>query len=109
MLEALLGSKVRESVLIYLVGRGKGYAREIAAFYKYSLSPVQNQLDRLESGNVLVSFLSGKTRIYSFNPRYPFLKELKALLNKSLVFLPEDEHDKLLKSRRRPRRKLKPL
>ena len=68
MLEALLGSKLRESVLIYLAGRGKGYAREIAAFYKYSLSPVQNQLDRLEPGNVLVSVMSGKTRVYSFNP-----------------------------------------
>ncbi|MCJ7581237.1 MAG: hypothetical protein MUP98_11970 [Candidatus Aminicenantes bacterium] len=55
MLEAILGSKVRESVLIYLVGRDKGYAREIAAYYKFSLSPVQNQLDRLEAGNVLVS------------------------------------------------------
>ncbi len=109
MLEPIFGSKVRESVLIYLVGRDKGYAREIAAFYKYSLSPVQNQLDRLESGNVLVSFFSGKTRVYSFNPRYPFLKELKALLNQALLFLPEDEHDKLLKSRRRPRRRLKPL
>lgn len=109
MLETILGSKVRESVLIYLAGRDRGYAREIAAFYKYSLSPVQNQLNRLESGNVLVSFLSGKTRVYSFNPRYPFLKELKALLNQALLFLPEDEHDKLLKSRRRPRRRLKPL
>ncbi len=108
MLETILGSKVRESVLIYLIGRERGYPREIAAFYKYSLSPVQNQLDRLESGNVLVSFLSGKTRLYSFNPRYPFLKELKALLNQTLLFLPVDEHDKLLKSRRRPRRRLKP-
>ena len=109
MLEAILGSKVRESVLIYLVGRDKGYAREIAAFYKYSLSPVQNQLDRLETGNVLVSVMSGKTRVYSFNPRYPFLKEIIALMNQAFLFLPEDEHDKLLKSRRRPRRRLKPL
>lgn len=109
MLETILGSKVRESVLIYLAGRDTGYAREIASFYKYSLSPVQNQLDRLESGNVLVSVLSGRTRIYSFNPRYPFLKELKTLLNQALLFLPVDEQDKLLKSRRRPRRKLKPL
>jgi len=109
MLEAILGSKVRESVLIYLSGRDRGYAREITAFYEFSLSPVQNQLDRLESGNVLVSFLSGKTRVYSFNPRYPFLKELKALLDKALLFLPEVEYEKLLKSRRRPRRRLKPL
>ena len=36
MLEAIFGSKVRESALIYLAGRDKGYAREIAAYYKFS-------------------------------------------------------------------------
>lgn len=109
MLEAILGSKVRELVLIYLAGREKGYAREIATFYNISLSPVQNQLDRLEAGNVLVSALSGKTRVYSFNPRYPFLNELTALLNQVITFLPNNERNTLLMNRKRPRRKHKPL
>ena len=77
MLEALFGSKVREQVLIFLAARGEGYAREISAYYQSSLSPVQTQLERLETGNVLVGKNSGKTRIYTFNPRYPFIKELK--------------------------------
>jgi hypothetical protein len=109
MIEAIIGSKVRESVLIYLAGRETGYAREIAGYYNFSLSPVQNQMDKLESGNVLVSVLSGKTRVYSFNPRYPFFRELKALLNKIISFLPEEERNTLLITRKRPRRKHKPL
>ena len=82
MLEALFGSKVREQVLIFLAGRQEGYAREIAKYYQSSLSPIQNQLERLETGNILVGKNSGKTRIYTFNPRYPFLNELKKLLDK---------------------------
>ena len=109
MLEPIIGSRIRELILIYLTGRKTGYAREIAKFFNTDLSPVQNQLNRLENGNVLASVLSGKTRVYSFNPRYPFFEELTNLLTKTISFLPEDEKDKLLLNRKRPRRKNKPL
>ena len=109
MLEKLFGSKNSEKVLLYIAGRKEGYAREIAEYYKTSLSPVQNQLDKLEDASVLVSKLAGKTRIYSFNPRYAFGKELINLLEKAITFLPKNEQDSLLKPRKRPRRKGKPL
>jgi hypothetical protein len=109
MLEPIIGSEVRELILIYLAAKKQGYAREIASFYTKSLSPVQKQLDRLENGNVLVSFLSGKTRVYSFNPRYPFLKELMDMLHKAITFLPREKQNELLLIRKRPRRKGKPL
>jgi len=109
MLEAILGSKVREQVLVYLAGRQEGYAREIANYFQSSLSPVQKQLERLETGNVLVGKNSGKTIIYTFNPRYPFLNELKKLLDKTITFLPPEEREKLLMVRKRPRRKNKTL
>jgi hypothetical protein len=109
MLEPIFGSRVRELVLCYLSARKQGYAREIAEFYQTNLSPVQTQLNRLESGNVLVSTLSGKTRVYSFNPRYPFLQELLNLINKTIAFLPQQNQDELFLVRKRPRRKNKPL
>jgi len=49
-----------------------------------------------------------QARLYSFNPRDPFLKELKGLLSKALSFYPEAERESLLKNRRRPRRRGKP-
>jgi len=63
----------------------------------------------LEAGGVLVSREVGKTRPYVFNPRYPFLNELKALLAKALSFFRQEEQEKLMMNRRRPRAREKPL
>ncbi len=109
MLESLLGSIGCERVLMFLLARDEGYAREIARFYDTDLDPVQKQLDKLESGGALVSRTAGRTRLYTFNPRYPFLDELRALLEKALAFYPDDLQDRLVMSRRRPRRRGKPL
>ena len=109
MLEPLLGSKSSEKVLIFIEALGEGYAREISRFFKVALDPIQKQLDKLELGGILVSFDKGRTRIYSFNPRYPFLKELKAILEKVITFYPEEERERLLMNRRRPRRRGKSL
>jgi len=109
MLEPLLASTNCERVLIFIAARDEGYLREMADFFQSSPAPLLKQLEKLEAGGVLVSRLAGRTRLYEFNPRYPFLKELKALLDKALSFYPEDLRAALLESRRRPRRKGKPL
>jgi hypothetical protein len=109
MLRPLLGSKGSENVLIFMVARDEGYAREISQFFGMDISTVQNQLDKLELGSILVSLTKGRTRIYTFNPRYPFLEELKQLLEKALSFYPEEEREKLVMNRRRPRRRGKVL
>jgi hypothetical protein len=109
MLEVILGSKNAERVLVYIYSREEGYAREIARFYNTDLKPIQNQLDKLEAGGVLVGRDVGRTRPYTFNPRYPFLNELKALLEKALSFYPENEQEDLIMNRRRPRAKSKAL
>ncbi len=109
MLEPLLGSTHAEYVLIFLLARDEGYPTEIARFFEANLYGIQKQLDRLEAGGVLVSRKVGRTRVYTFNPRYPFLNELKALLEKALTFYPEETREQLLYNRRRPRRRGKPL
>ena len=109
MLESLFGSANRERVLFFLCAREEGYPREIARFFATGLTPIQRQLDSLEQGGILTSRLAGRTRLYTFNPRYPFLEELKALLEKALTFYPEEERERLLLDRRRPRRREKPL
>ena len=109
MIEILLGSKNAERVLLYLFTREEGYAREIASFYNTDLKPIQMQLDKFEKGGVLVSRSIGRTRPYEFNPRYPFLNELKALREKALSFYPAKEQEELTMNRRRPRAKGKTL
>ncbi len=108
MLEPLLGSVNRERVLIYLLVREEGYAREIARFFTTGLDPIQKQLDRLEYGGVIYSRRAGRTRLFRLNPRYPFLTELTALLRRTLEFYPAEERQRLEMKRRRPRRKGKP-
>jgi hypothetical protein len=109
MLEPLLGSVNSERVLIFLLTRNEGYAREISRFFETDLDPIQKQLEKLELGGVLVSRTAGRTRLFTFNPRYPFLSELKSLLEKALSFYPEEEREDLVMNRRRPRRRGKPL
>ena len=109
MLESLLGSVNKERVLFFVLAREEGYPRDIARFFGTALTPIQRQLDTLEQGGVLVSRTAGRTRLYTFNPRYPFLDELKTLLGKAFSFYPAEEQERLLLARQRPRRRAKPL
>jgi len=109
MLEPLLGSSNRERILLYLHIRKEGYGREVSRFFKTDLAPIQKQLERLENGGVLYSRNAGRTRLFGLNPRYPFLSELRALLDKAFAFYPPEERKKLSMMRMRPRRKGKPL
>ena len=109
MLEPLLGSANAERCLLFILAREEGYATEIARFFGTNLYGIQKQLDKLETGGVLASYKAGRTRLYRFNPRYAFLKELRALLEKALAFYPADDQERLRVVRRRPRRRGKPL
>jgi predicted transcriptional regulator len=108
MLEKLLGSISAERVLYYLYVYEKGYATRMSKLFGLSLNTVQKQLNKFEEAGILVSFLEGKTRVFMWNPRYPFLIELKALLDKALTYLPDAEKEKYFRERTRPRRTGKP-
>lgn len=69
---------------------------------------VQNQLHKLEYGGILYSRLKGKVRLFGFNPRHPFRKELESLLDKVLQFIPDEERKKYYAPQLRPRRTGKP-
>ncbi|NGX26757.1 MAG: hypothetical protein K940chlam6_00682 [Chlamydiae bacterium] len=111
MLERLFGNKNIEKVLFYLAFNEKCYATQLSNNFDSALSGFQNTLDKLEYAGVLVSFLEGRTRMYQFNPRYPFLNELKSLLSRAYNYLPESIRKKYYEKRirKRPRRKGKPL
>jgi predicted transcriptional regulator len=109
MLEAILGSATKEKILIFIVARESGYARQITDFFSISLTAVIKQLKNLEEANILFAEMQGRTKIYRFNKRFPFLKELRLLLEKALEFYPEEIIKKLKYNRKRPRRSDKPL
>ena len=109
MLEGLFGTINKEKVLLHVYAREESYPRKVAKYYGIDLRTIQNQFEKLELGGVLYSRMVGRTRLYAFNPRFVFLEELKQMLGKALSFYPEEERERLLMTRRRPRRKGKPL
>lgn len=105
----LFSTPTTERVLLYLQAYGQGHARAVAGTLEAPLRSVQLQLARLETEGVLVSQFSGRTKLYLWNPRYPLLPELSALLDKALRLMPKDERQRYFSERRRPRRSGKPL
>lgn len=111
MLESLFGSQVIEKILFFLVVNEECYPSQLREVFHTHLYSFQRALGRLEKGSVIVSHRKGKTLIYQFNPRYPFLKELKAFLQKAYEFFPQEIKEKYYEptARKRPRRQGKPL
>jgi hypothetical protein len=111
MFEYLFGNKNVEKVLMYLTLHDKAYASELSRCFGSSLDPIQKTLKKLEEGGLLVSFLEGKTRVFQWNPRYPFLQEIQDLANKAYGslsgYIQESQYQK--NKRKRPRRSGKPL
>ncbi len=105
----IVANTTMEQVLLYVQNYGEGHARGIAATFALGLSGVQRQLIRLETDGVLVSQMKGRTRLYSWNPRYPLLRELAALLEAALALVTDDERQRWFLARTRPRRAGKPL
>jgi len=109
MLAPILGSTETEKVLAFITARGDGYPYQIAKFYGSNLRGIQKQLERLEHGGVLASRKVGRTRVYAYNPRYPYKNELAALVKKAISMYPKKKSEALIVRRERPRRAGKPL
>jgi DNA-binding transcriptional ArsR family regulator len=109
MLEAIVGSATAERVLLYLQAYERAHGREIASALGLAQSQVQKQLRKLESGGILVSRLSGRVRIYRWNPRNPLVPPLRTLFRTAVDALPQGEQQKYFRGRRRPRRSGKAL
>ncbi len=109
MLEGLFGGRNAARTLLFLENYGDGYASEIARTYGVALRPVQAQLDRFERAGFLVSRMRGRTRLYTWNPRGPFVPKLRELLAIGLEFVSREDQRQYYRQRRRPRAKGKPF
>lgn len=109
MLEGILGNKNAERILLHIFHYGESHASAIAADFKITLTPIINQLNRFENAGVLVSKESGRSRIYSFNLKSPFTKPVKEIVSLAYEAIPLSERQKIFQTRRRPRRKGKPV
>ena len=70
---------------------------QLQKIFQNLLYSFQRALSRLEKGGIIVSYKEGKTLLYQFNPRYPFLLELEAFLKKNDMFIGKSEVAKHIK------------
>ncbi len=105
----MFGNITIEKILFTLHVYGEGYASGMAKTFGEPVNKIQQQLRRLENAGIVVSRIVGGVRIYTLNPRYPFLEELRALIARAYEFIPEKEREKFYSRRTRPRRAGKPL
>ena len=109
MLEGIFGNKTAEKVLLHIFHHGESHAAVIAKDFSTAVNPVTRQLNRFELAGVIVSKISGRSRVYSFNPKSPFTKPVKEIIEKAYESIPLSERQKMFEVRRRPRRKGKPV
>jgi len=108
-LEALFGNRTAAKLMLYLFHYGEAYATGAARDLGTALSPVQRQLDKFEASGILVSNLLGKTRVYTFNPKFPATRRLRDLIQVFYEAISLEERERLFPARRRPRRRGKPV
>ncbi|MBN1621603.1 MAG: hypothetical protein JW871_03330 [Endomicrobiales bacterium] len=85
MLEPILGNKVVEKVLLYILNYGDAYARGIARTF----NGVQQQIKRLENGGVIAVQNKENVRLYNLIPVILFLKNLRRCCRGCLMFYPK--------------------
>ena len=78
VLKPILGSANSERVLIYILARGQGYAREIARFFNVDPDSVQKQLVKFEAGGVLITRPAGRTVLYGGQGTSPWGGQMAA-------------------------------
>ena len=104
----VLGETVSK-ILLYISKFNDSYATEIANHFFMNQQTILYHMEKLESSGVLKSRLVGKTRLYRINPRYVLRKELSNLLERALLYLPEEVVSEFYSKRTRPRTKGKEL
>lgn len=100
-LKYILGNETVEKVLLHIFHFKKSYATKIARDFNMPLNGVQQQLRRLKKGGLLKIEKKGKTVIYSFNSRNPFIEEILGMLERVYKSIPPGKLNNLFSSKYR--------
>lgn len=109
MLDQILGSQTAQKIFLHIYHHGESYPSAVAKDFNISLGQVQRQFDRFETAGILISKLSGKTRVYQFNKKNTLTTPFIEMVKRVYESLPLEEKESLFSTRRRPRRAGKPV
>ncbi|MBF0313376.1 MAG: ArsR family transcriptional regulator [Oligoflexia bacterium] len=107
MIEKLFGNETAGLILLNIFHYEKIHASAISANISKALRPVLNQLQKLEDIGLLVSQEIGRTRLYFFNPKSPYTKPVKEIMQITYEAMPILLKEKMFHRRGRPRAKNK--
>lgn len=109
MLDKILGSKTAQKIFLHLYHYGESYPSAVAKDFNVSLSQVQRQFDRFEDTGLIISKLMGRTRVSQFNKKNTLVKLFIEIIKRVYDSIPLKEKEELFSTRRRPRRRGKPV
>lgn len=109
MYAAIFGNATAEKVLLFIANYGEGHTRSIATTFNLSTAQVYQQLIRLEKEGILVAKVSGRTKVFTFNPRLAIKKPLLHLLEQILLLVSPEDQKRYYRERSRPRKTGKSL
>ena len=109
MLEGLFGNQTAPKALLHLFHYGEIHASAVARDHGMAVDPVRRQLERFERSGFLVSRMAGRTRLFAFNPKSPFVKPLREILRIAYESMSREDRRRVFHARRRPRRGGKPV
>ncbi|MBT4792581.1 MAG: winged helix-turn-helix transcriptional regulator, partial [Halobacteriovoraceae bacterium] len=81
MLDKLFGNETLAMIFLNLFHYGEVYSGLIEKNTGIGSRAVLNQLNKMEEAGIFVSRSVGRTRLYTFNPKSPFIKPLKEIIN----------------------------
>jgi len=109
MLNTILGNKSAQLIMLRLYKDKEVYAGGLAKDYGIGIKSMQNQLEKFEDANLLVSRLIGNLRLFTFNPQSSFVPPVKKLIEVEYNALSELDRSYVYPKRKRPRRKNKTI
>lgn len=105
MLDKIFGNETIALIYLNLFHYGEIYSALIEKNTGVGSRAVLNQLSKMEEVGILVSRSVGRTRLYQFNPKSPFVKPIKEIIQISYSNMPLKLKEKMFKERMRPRAK----
>ncbi|EKO16395.1 hypothetical protein LEP1GSC132_0309 [Leptospira kirschneri str. 200803703] len=108
-LDGIFGNGTASKVLLHVFHYNEIHSSAIAKDYNTAVTPIRLQLERFEKAGILVAKQIGRSRVFSFNPKSPFVKPIKEILSIFYNSLSIEEKETLFSTRRRPREKGKPV